>query len=110
MTKELLNHFRNEYFKAYGANYPVSWGKDMATIKRLLTYYNPKTLEQYITAFFQLDNTFITKAGHKLTLIQSQIPEIQALLKKKAMEKVTKTSDADRIAAVANKLGTNGDF
>jgi hypothetical protein len=112
MTKELLNFFRSEYFKMYEAEYPVSWGKDMAVIKRLLTYYHPDTLKQYITGFFKLDDDFLKTAGYKVQFLQGRIPAIQGVIKKRVKEKVsTKNLDAEIIAKAAKNLETDdGDF
>jgi len=112
MTKELLNFFRNEYFKVYEAEYPVSWGKDMTIIKHLLTYYPPDTLKQYIKMFFKLDDPFLHKTGFKVQFLQGHIPAIQGVIKKQVKEKVsTKNLDAEIIAEAAKNLEvTDDDF
>ena len=110
MTKELLNYFRTKYKDLYEDNYPVVWGRDMAIMKGLLGLYDADKLKQYIDTYFSMENDFINKAGHKLQLIKSQLPTIQAQIKKEAKEVSVKTSDAERIALASKNLETQGDF
>jgi len=110
MTKEVLNYFRNIYFDKYEQNYPTSWGRDMATIKRLLKYYDAETLKQFIDGYFKISDPFVVNAGHPLTLMQSQIPKIVARQRVASKETITSTTDAEIIERARNSGNTNEDF
>jgi len=112
MTKEVMNYFREMYAHSYDADYPVAWGRDMAILKRLLKTYTPEQLMNYIQGYFRLNDNYVQEAGHPLPLLPIKIPAIQAMLMKEANERVGKSAklDAEQIAAVADKLETDGDF
>jgi len=111
MTKDILNYFRDAFFQKYEANYPVSWGKDMTTIKRLLEYYTPEAVKKLIDGYFILDDEFVIKHGHPLGVFPGKIPAIMAMQRKNETAKLPDNPDAKLIEKAKKVTGEDsGDF
>jgi len=83
--KKLIEYFYQKYQDKIGGKYAFSWGKDGATVKRLLSAFGLELAMQIVDQFFRTSDEFVQKAGYSIGVLASQankmVQEIKGVTK-----------------------------
>lgn len=97
---KLLDHINRSFKEKKGANYPLSYGPDKATLKRLLGLYDVYQLMALWDNFLDKDWSFVNRdgetvrVGHSIMKFQVRIAE---LLDTNYKAKANKYADKDAV-------------
>jgi len=75
---EIIDHFCTLWEKRYGSKYAFSGGKEGTIFSRLLKSYSLEQLRGLVTAYLELDEEFVNKAGHTVGVFQVKLPALIA--------------------------------
>lgn len=78
-SKDLLVFFAEQWKEKHdGKAYPISWGKEGAQFKRLLTSYDADYCRSLVVCFFRSGNhsEFASTAGFSVGAFVSQVPKL----------------------------------
>lgn len=75
-TKELLTHFQERHLETTGSPVLVSWEKDGAQAKRIVTTYGLDKAIALVNQFFKLEDDFIAGAGRSFGVFVSQVNKL----------------------------------
>jgi hypothetical protein len=88
--RDVLAFFDAEYQRHAGTRYPVNRGKDTKLAKDLLAIYTADQLRTFIAAFFEMDDEFITTAGHSIGVFRGCLPKVIAFVRAKTTRETPK--------------------